>query len=257
MDFKADDDTENNDNAKETATVPTTRCAGYSWWTDAIVGVVDVDSAEHMRTTLAGMTLSYASDCTGSNGAIFALHGLAEAFAENFGVNFSIDHAFASEIDASEGDSARAFIQANHPPRIMFRDMVKRGAKGHCDYAGQQVETPGCDIYFAGTECKDVASSNRYPKKLDLEHGEGRSSTTLRASLQYIARFQPAVVLLEDSYKKEVIEVMQREMRKMNVYDFVVFRMDPASFKLKQTRRRAIACGVNLKNMVHRPHRFV
>ena len=55
--------------------------------------------------------------------------------------------------------------------------------------------------------------------------------------------------MLEDSYKKQVIEVMQREMRKLNIYDFEVFRLDPASFKLKQTRRRAIACGVNLRKV--------
>ena len=134
----------------------------------------------------------------------------------------------------------------------MFRDMTKRGANGYCDYAGQHVDTPSCDIYFAGTECKDVAHSNRFPKKLDLEHGEGRSSKTLKASLNYIARFQPAIVVLEDSYKKQVIEVMQREMRKLNIYDFEVFRLDPSSFKLKQTRRRAIACGVNLRKVLLR-----
>ena len=87
---------------------------------------MDVDSA-HMRETLADMTLSYASGCTGSNGAIFAVRGLQAAFADAFGANFSIDHVIASEVDASEGDSALAFIKANEPPRIMLRDMTKRG----------------------------------------------------------------------------------------------------------------------------------
>ena len=46
---------------------------------------MDVDSAAHMRETLADMTLSYASDCsTGSNAAIFAFRGLQAAFADAF-----------------------------------------------------------------------------------------------------------------------------------------------------------------------------
>ena len=220
--------------------------SGSEWWTTPCVQSMSEDMVDNLRKQPGGTALRYGNDGTGANAPLVALESVADCFHTLLGMRIEISHVFSSEIDAAEGDAARSFILLNNRPQILFRDMCKRDYTGWCDIKQRMIDTPEVDFYFAGTECKDLSSMNNFGQRLDLQAGTGRSSITLRASLRYIALFKPRVILLEDVYKKDAMAAMQAEIRKLGIYDFEIFCMDPVRAKMRQTRKRMLGVGVNL-----------
>ena len=215
-------------------------------WTEAVWHVCDEEDHDWLSRQ-AGVSIRYANDCTGANAPLFALQELSNSLEDVAGQGLAITHAFSSEIGGPEGDPARAFLRANDEPEVLFRDMTKRSDVGWCDIAQTWRTVEGCDIYFAGTECKDASSANRWPVEIDLESSSGRTSITMAASFDYVRKEEPPIVMLEEVWNTALIHIMQNNMRSIGKYDFEVFGACPSAWKRRQTRRRIIGIGVNLR----------
>ena len=100
----------------------------------------------------------------------------------------------------------------NGPPEEMFSDALERerfqgckGLVGKSAYTGEEAKTVDTDFYTSGFVCKDLSAANTLsPKRLDhvLGPDSGDSSRTLHASLDYVCEHEPALVLLENVYRK-------------------------------------------------------
>jgi hypothetical protein len=55
------------------------------------------------------------------------------------------------------------FMLLNHPPKIMFVDVLSRGHSGYCIIADRLVAVPAdLDFYSAGTMCTGFSSLNTH-----------------------------------------------------------------------------------------------
>ena len=116
----------------------------------------------------------------------------------------------------------------------------------------QEREAEECDWYFAGTECKDLSYANTTSQKnitltATAQEDLGRSSRTLQSSMNYIDRFQPKIVILEQVYRLQVVPLVLQRMRQFGIYDCEAFVVDNRDFGLPHSRRRLAIVGVNLR----------
>ena len=116
----------------------------------------------------------------------------------------------------------------------------------------QEREAEECDWYFAGTECKDLSYANTTSQKnitltATAQEDLGRSSRTLQSSMNYIERFQPKIVILEQVYRLQVVPLVLQRMRQFGIYDCEAFVVDNRDFGLPHSRRRLAIVGVNLR----------
>ena len=80
--------------------------------------------ADGLMDYLVQLQLDVGTCCTGTDGPIFALRGLADAVREGYGVDLKLDHKFSCECDA---DSRRWISRASPTLKKIFHDPTKLG----------------------------------------------------------------------------------------------------------------------------------
>ena len=106
------------------------------------------------------------------------------------------------------------------------------------------------DIYFAGTECKDLSYSNTTSRKaLDytLNKNSGRSTVTLHASVAYALRFQLILLILDQVYRITAATFVLKSIREAGLYDVECYAVDNINFGSPNGRKRLAIIGVSLR----------
>ncbi len=112
-----------------------------------------------------------------------------------------------------EGDGPRKYLWLNSRPKVAFADLCKRGETGLCSFNGRLMATPSVHIYTAGWVCKDDSPANRVSRKplgLHVDCLSGESTKTLHSSIDYIRRFRPCAVILENTLRPRNIQIVQQ-----------------------------------------------
>mmetsp|Transcript_23405 Transcript_23405/g.65363 ORF Transcript_23405/g.65363 Transcript_23405/m.65363 type:complete len:669 (+) Transcript_23405:1-2007(+) len=224
-----------------------------------------------------GGTLRLGTLCSGTDSPAIALKHLAATLgtvlpdAPKEGLK--IEHVFSCEFDeAKQGFLLKNFSDVGY----LFSDCTQMGRKRAWDVKSKSVqEIPGdIDFLVAGFSCKDLSFMNSYRKTLEEM---GQSGRTLRGCFDYVERYRPRCVLLENVYAidradqhglKQVNIVMEGLRLRgyvagytlMNSCDYYLpqirhriwmwgFRMDAApdaSVSAEETREKAFEIGQGL-----------
>jgi len=130
--------------------------------------------------------------CSGTDAPVLVARALERALGERSGISF--EHAFSAEKDVTKQD----FLRANFPDcPYIFMDVCHMGRQRAFDAISCTAQPiPGdLDLLMAGFSCKDLSMMNSYRKTLAEM---GTSGSTLRGVLDYIERYRPRMVLLEN-----------------------------------------------------------
>jgi len=109
---------------------------------------------------------------------------------------FRLEHVFSCEFDeAKQGFLLKNFSNMGY----LFSDCTHMGRRRAWDVKSGSVQNiPGdLDLLVAGFSCKDLSFMNSYRKTLEEM---GTSGRTLRGCFDYVERYRPRVVLLENVY---------------------------------------------------------
>lgn len=182
--------------------------------------------------------LRCATMCSGTESPLLALQFMQDSLHKLGSQNVKVDHLFSAEIVPVK----QAFIERNHSPPILFRDITelteakRTGNLVATTAYGAKVPIPGdVDIVIAGTSCVDYSRLNNFRKVLDRESG-GESSKTFFAVLDYCEQFRPAIVVLENTkfaQWDDMIAYMQ-----LIGYETTGALLDTKDFILPHTRQR-------------------
>ena len=194
-----------------------------------------------------GFELEYGSDCSGADGPAHALKWLNVFTGIVLHIVWKFSHVFASEDPGKNGDGPRRFLRNNYDIEYMFSDACDREASGTCSNTDTRVPLPKTEVYTAGSICKDASKENTMnPHIVDIQNETGMTSKTLKASMDYVALWYPAYVMLENVYRKVLISEIQKAFDALKVYVLIIFGINSKTFKLRQSRPRLFAIAINI-----------
>ena len=230
------------------------------------------------RSLSGSVSLSWASACSGSEGARFVTEAMNAAYAE-LKVDCVLQHAFSCE---SVEEKRRWISQVNRHAQEACRclpdfkglcDNSKADTEdGACvftdiaDLAGNQAfchehrifcRVPAVDLFIVGTSCKDINRANvgavRKEVVLNQASSKGGSAQTFRGLLDYLDSKKPAIVLfenvdaIEDSKPSggSNLDVLKNEFSSRG-FEGQVVRTDALEFGLSCHRRRIFGLFVRV-----------
>eukprot|EP00435_Cladocopium_sp_Y103_P031375 s1198_g7.t3 len=151
---------------------------------------------EHLpKPLLQKQVLRIGTMCSGTDAPVLVARALERALKPE-GSQLAFDHVFSVEFDSKKQE----FLKANFPEcPLLFRDCTQMGRKRALEVLSKKPQpVPGnLDILVAGFSCKDLSMMNSYRKTLQEM---GQSGSTLRGILDYVERYRPKLVLLENVY---------------------------------------------------------
>ena len=141
------------------------------------------------------MKVVFSSQFRDSSGYASAARSYLKALdtvASKYDIDINIEHVFSCEIEPFK----QAYIERNFHPPILFRDIRELGNQRAMTAYGSMTKVPGeCDILIAGTSCVDYSNLNTKQKTITQK---GESGQTFRGMLQWIKKFQPPLVIIEN-----------------------------------------------------------
>jgi site-specific DNA-cytosine methylase/superfamily II DNA or RNA helicase len=139
--------------------------------------------------------------CSGTESPVLAMRLDQEALRQADGPSsqlLQVDHVMSCEIEPFK----QAYISRNFPDTRLFPDIRQLVPKSDTNetenVCGALVPVPTCDLFVAGTVCKDF-SMRRTKFRLDLED-QGKSGQTFFAACEYIFKHQPKMTIFENVY---------------------------------------------------------
>ena len=192
---------------------------------------------KNLHKHLNGRSLRVATMCSGTESPILALDMIALAAKAHFDIDINIEHIFSCEIEPFK----QAYIERNFHPPILFRDIRELGNKRAMTAYGSMTNVPGeCDILIAGTSCVDYSNLNTKQKTITQK---GESGQTFRGMLQWIKKFQPPIVIIENvsgAPWETKVKIFEEELN----YHADFLRMDTKAYYIPHTRQRGYLVGV-------------
>jgi len=138
-------------------------------------------------------TLRIGTMCSGTDAPVIVARALQRALG-SAASKLSFEHVFSAESDPYKQE----FLKANFPDcPLIFQDVCQLGRQRAYDSLSRAPQpVPGeLDVLVAGFSCKDLSMMNSYRKTLAEM---GQSGSTLRGVLDYVERYRPRLVLLEN-----------------------------------------------------------
>ena len=237
-------------------------------------------SAMSNRPTGGSVNLTWASACSGSEGPRFVAETLNACYKE-VGIDCHLNHLFSCEaaeekrkwihrvnrsvcccmqmlgcLGETTGHDAGYMDMLDMP--CIFRDIQHLDReRAACWEHNGLCQVPSCDLFIAGTSCKDMSRANPGPSRGDLvlqqQASKGGSAQTFQGLLSFLDTKQPAMLLFEnvDSMEDAKVggasnmDVLKSEMSSRG-YEGQVVRTDAFEFGLPCHRRRIFALFVRV-----------
>jgi len=139
----------------------------------------------------SGKKLRIGTMCSGTDAPVLVAKALERVLGSS---GFCFEHVFSAEQDAVKQE----FLRGNFPDcKLLFQDVCQLGRRRAYDTISRSAQpVPGeLDVLLAGFSCKDLSMMNSYRKTLAEM---GTSGSTLRGVLDYVERYRPRIVLLEN-----------------------------------------------------------
>ena len=126
-------------------------------------------------------TIKLASLCSGTDNSTWVLKSLESVLSDYFGAWLNIEHTMCVEKDPWK----RAFITANHSPKLLFDDLSVLTDETAFDYMSQRwVRVPDdISIIISGFPCQSVSTRNCKRKMNTNCVREGTATTGFQNSL--------------------------------------------------------------------------
>lgn len=146
---------------------------------------------------------TWASCCSGSEGAHFVMNALQHAWPD-----VVLRQVFACERDTSKRNWIHSLVNGSRTALgqdqvCIFEDISDLGSEmAQCHTHGRLCRVPGCDVLVVGTSCKDLSkmSNTKFNQPvLSLQASPGGTATTFRGLLGYLDSHSVDVVIYENS----------------------------------------------------------
>ncbi len=178
-----------------------------------------------------GLSLTWGSLCSGSEGCFFALEAAEKAWQDR-GVSVVLKHRFACEVaedkrawirhvlrcgraaeqakgpgpQAASATAAESGPQAAAPldrESCIFVDIQDMGAPcAWCALHAKKCEVPEIDLLIVGTSCKDMSKANiHFTRNLHVlrsSSSRGGSAQTFRSFMDFVSAKCPGVIIFEN-----------------------------------------------------------
>ena len=227
---------------------------------------------EEQAALASDVSLTWASACSGSEGAFYVMEALCRAYRFHLGLQeMSMTHAFSCEIHKDKQRWIQAVLEcgplkhdgAPSPARspgsdddastsgCLFADIqTLADGDAECIIHKKKCPVPGCDIFVVGSSCKDFSKAN--PKKethklvFQQPSSLGGSAQTYHGFTGYVAARSPGIVLYEnvDGLEEQIgasaqsnLDILLATMKSLG-YKAQPLRTDAAAFGLPARRRR-------------------
>ncbi|KAL8930440.1 MAG: hypothetical protein Q9208_000624 [Pyrenodesmia sp. 3 TL-2023] len=236
-----------------------------------MVGRVPTGKLEEALKAFGRVIFTFATMCSGTEAPIVAMEEIKRAVRDRWGVVLRYKHLFSVEIDSHK----QAYIERNFNPDILFTDVRDVATKEEAPtaYGGLRAVPGGVSIVVAGFACVDFSTLN--PKRKDVQDA-GESGDTLRAILNYAARFRPRAMILENvgaadwvmiqvctnnnfhstEPKGKLSGVAKRHLEEIwgnreasSGYSTCVVKVDTKAYYLPQTRKRSYMVCIDRKTI--------
>lgn len=167
--------------------------------------------------------IAVATDCSGMEAPIQAL--------QNLGIPYR--HVFSCDVDRH----ARATIEANFPPEVMYEDVRARN----------NAEALASDIYFAGFPCQPFSTGGLKEGFKD-RHNRGEIFFFVR---DYIAQQRPKAFVLENvsglktTNKGEYFRAILRSLEDLGDYNLYFELLDTVDHGVPCNRKRCYIVGIH------------
>lgn len=143
--------------------------------------------------TAENRPLRVGTACSGTDSPVAVFAALAEAVPR-----LRIEHTFSCEFDKKK----RKWITDNFPKLPFLFGDIQELPKGRAwNYVTEmEVQVPQVDILIAGFVCKSVSLENNEREKYAncIKEGNGLTGITFQGMIQYVAKYQPSVVICEN-----------------------------------------------------------
>lgn len=208
------------------------------------------------RESSRGGKLRLGTLCSGTDSPAIVLNHLAAILGKiSGGRSFGFEHVFSCEMDAEKQE----FLMSNFDFEYLFADCTQMGRARAWDVKSQSVQdVPGdIDILAAGFSCKDLSFMNSYRKTLEEM---GQSGATLRGCFDYVERYRPRLVLLENVYAIDRAD--QHGLKQVNIvmeglrargYAAAYNLCNSCDYYVPQVRHRIWMWGVRLEERQPQP----
>ncbi|KAH7356500.1 hypothetical protein BKA65DRAFT_547896 [Rhexocercosporidium sp. MPI-PUGE-AT-0058] len=155
-----------------------------------------------LTNMMKGGALKVGTFCSGTEAPVLVMRLLKEFFSFQ-NIEFNFDQIISAEIEPNKS----AFIERNFSPGMSARDITEilsqrakdpqRNTEWYYTTAyGGRAKIPGdLDLLIAGFCCDDFSNLNSHRKKLNEK---GESGDTFFAVLEYVDRYRPKMVVLEN-----------------------------------------------------------
>ena len=148
----------------------------------------------HERT---GGRLNIATGCSGTDLLLLVLQRLVDKWETIFGITFTIAHLFSVD----HGEVQQDFIKMHWQPTCVFEEMEDVGSLDMAFdiLSGTSRPVPSCLLWASGIECDTLSVLNNNSRIADnvVAAGEGKTGKSAQATMKYVERRQPDLLLLE------------------------------------------------------------
>ena len=131
--------------------------------------------------------------CSGTDSPVAVFAALGKAIP-----SLKIQHVFSCEFEARK----RMWITQNFPQLpVLFGDIQDLSKGRAWNYVTEkEVQVPSVDILIAGFVCKSVSFENNMREQYAncIKEASGLTGETFQGLIQYVAKYQPAVVICEN-----------------------------------------------------------
>ncbi|KAE8151156.1 hypothetical protein BDV25DRAFT_139139 [Aspergillus avenaceus] len=185
--------------------------------------------------------LRIATACSGTESPLLALEMVQDVLRSAFGRSFAWEHLFSAEIAPFK----QAYIERNHHPRHLFRDVTELCKDSAQTAYGGMAEVPqDTDILIAGFACVDFSSLNNKRKTLQ---DDGESGGTFWGIFSHVRRYRPRLVILENvkTAPWPAIAEAWEEIEYLAIHAAV----DTKAYYLPQTRERGYMLCVDKREL--------
>jgi site-specific DNA-cytosine methylase len=146
---------------------------------------------------LVGGCITVGTACSGTDVVVLVLKRLIDFWNTQFGCSLTLRHLFSCECVAFKQE----FITAHFQPEMLYADIAELGSGLALDIlSGEMKATPSPHCLAVGIECDTLSGLNSQSEVGEqvCETGSGKTGSTAKATLEYIARARPLIVLLEN-----------------------------------------------------------
>ena len=226
--------------------------------------------------------LTWASGCSGSEGAFYVMEAVSRAYSLCSGtcaLKVSLKHTFSCEAQADKqrwiqavldcgplknmdgGADSSESSDAADSKGCLFNDIQTLG-ETHAERIthGQKCKVPRCDIFVIGSSCKDLSKANPKKETQKLVFHEatslGGSAQTYQGFTSYVKAHSPGIVVYEnvDGLEETIgasaqsnLDILMGTMKALG-YKGQPLRTDAAAFGLPARRRRLYVLFVRQVN---------